>query len=116
MYIAHRSMDRRQLPRIPTDLPLLARSGGRTRRARAIDLSPRGALLRGGFPCQPLVQQLLLDLGRGAPLLTLARTVWADDQFQAVRFVGLEDVSRLDIAEHLDAIERGRRQRRWALH
>ena len=111
MHHIHRSMDRRQFSRVATDVPLIARCGARARRARAVDLSSQGALIRGGFRDRPLLQRLAIEVG--GTVHTLARTVWADDEFQAVRFVGLDDVDRLDIAEHLDDLVRARRIRRW---
>lgn len=35
---------------------------------------------------------------------TLARRVWSDGQRMGVRFVGLHDVDRLEIAEELDRL------------
>ncbi|MBW2453029.1 MAG: PilZ domain-containing protein [Deltaproteobacteria bacterium] len=104
-------MDRRIGTRISTDFRLTAHRNGVRFEHRAIDLSATGALIRSrqSHRRPPLVQHLELEIGALKPLKTLARTVWADGKWQGVRFVGLSDVDRLDIAEHIDAVEgRGR--------
>jgi hypothetical protein len=96
-------MERRTSIRIPTDLPLVARKDGHERHCRAIELTTNGALVH--YPASaspPLVQELELQLGDGCSLRTLARTVWSAGRLQAVRFLGLGDVDRLELAEHLD--------------
>ena len=78
-------------------------------RARAVELSVDGALLQRRQRREPpLVQSLELDLG-GVSIATHARTIWARGELQAVRFVGLGEIDRLEIAEHLDRLERRRR-------
>lgn len=104
-------MDRRFGVRVPTDCRLTAFRGGRALACRAADLSAGGALIRRRRRdrSRPLVQRFELHLGGGDPVSTLARTVWSRGPWQAVRFVGLSDVDRLEIAEHLDAVEGARR-------
>ena len=45
---------------------------------------------------------------RPRPIRVRARSVWTDGRMQAVRFVAMSDVDRLEIAEHLDALARSR--------
>ncbi len=104
-------MDRRIGARISTDFRLNAVRDGVYSEGRAIDLSASGALIRSRHNRRrpPLIQRLELELGTPKPMKTLARTVWSKGRLQAVRFVGLSEVDRLDIAEHLDRME-GRRR------
>ena len=91
------------------DFRLVAFRHGHPSECRALDLSASGALLRRSRPhAPPLVQKLRLELG-GATVTTYARTVWSRGGLEAVRFVGLSDVDRLEIAEHLDWLEARRR-------
>lgn len=94
--------DRRMGIRMQTSFSVTAFVGGHPVPCSGVDLSTTGALVRRPTPRHaPLVQHVELDIGdrkiRGA-----ARTVWADGDLQAIRFVGLTDVDRLEIAEHLD--------------
>jgi hypothetical protein len=102
--IIRTEMERRAGQRARTDLPATSYHDGRARSCHALDLSTDGALLRHGEACPPpLVQRLALHLG--APVGTipvLARTVWSSGPLSGVRFVGLGDVDRLELAERLD--------------
>ncbi len=100
--IQHTSTDRRRGQRIRTNFRVTTYINGRPHECSGVDLSTTGALVRRTNPREtPLVQHVELGIGarriRGA-----ARTVWADGDLQALRFVGLTDVDRLEIAEHLD--------------
>jgi hypothetical protein len=71
-----------------------------------LDLSPSGALVRRtSLLAAPLVQHLDIELADRV-VSGAARTVWSQGGLQGLRFVGLSDVDRLDIAEHLDALSR----------
>ncbi len=100
-------MERRTGARVGTDFGLTALRDGIRFEGRAVDLSASGALIRsrGNRRRPPLIQRLELKLGASKSLKTLARTVWSRGKWQAVRFVGLSEVDRLDIAEHIDAME-----------
>jgi hypothetical protein len=103
-------MDRRQRSRIRTDCRLRTYREGRLREGRAYDLSTDGALVFQPTNRRPaLVQRIELELDGGARFQALARTVWSQDGWHAVRFVGLSDADRLDIAEHLDRVMQARR-------
>ncbi len=102
MVIHMKSSDRRTGLRLNASFEVTAFVDGRRVRCSGVDLSTTGALVRHHHRRQaPLVQHVELDIGehriRGA-----ARTVWSDGELQAIRFVGLSDVDRLEIAEHLD--------------
>ncbi|MBW2529156.1 MAG: hypothetical protein JRI23_33580 [Deltaproteobacteria bacterium] len=89
-----------------TDLPVVAYQDGMARRVRAVDLSCSGALFqRQSTRYPPMIQRVELDLGGEAPVRGVARTVWAQGDLHAVRFVELGDVDRLEIAEHIDRLE-----------
>jgi len=95
--------NRRFGARLRTDLAVTTYHRGEARACRAVDLSPTGALIqRRSTTDPPLLHDLELDLSHREPLRTLARTVWSKDNLMGVRFVGLSDVDRLDIAEELD--------------
>ena len=103
-------MERRIGARVRTDLHLTAYRDGRAVPCRAVDLSPGGVLVRrGGRRAVPMVQRIELDLGHAKPLRAMARTVWRSDELHALRFVGMNDVDRLEIAQHLDRLEIERR-------
>ena len=97
--------------RLSADLAMTSYRDGYAKACRAVDLSASGALIRRiSSHKPPMVQRIELHLGRGEPLEVLARTVWSNHELHAVRFIGLNDVDRLDIAEYLDALERRRRR------
>ncbi len=95
--------------RFSSDLPMTSYRDGYAKACRAIDMSTSGALIRRiSSHDPPMVQKLEIYLGRDVPPMhALARTVWADDKTHAVKFVGLSDVDRLEIAEYIDKLERG---------
>ena len=104
-----RLRERRYGARMATDFRLVAFRHGHPKECRALDLSASGALIRRRRPdSSPLVQRVRLEMG-GATVTTYARTVWSRGGLEAVRFVGLSDVDRLEIAEHLDRLEARRR-------
>lgn len=104
------AMDRRCGARIRTDFHLTAYRDGYAVDCRAVDLSATGALVRRRSGRQiPMVQRVELHLGRAEPLRAMARTAWSRDDLQALHFIGLNDVDRLDIAQHLDDLELERR-------
>lgn len=96
--------------RFNSDLAMTSYRNGFAKACRAVDLSVDGALIRRISRHEPpMVQRIELHLGQGEPIEALARTVWANDELHAVRFIGLSDVDRLDIAEYLDHLDRQRR-------
>ena len=101
--------ERRFGTRMATDFGVLAYRHGHGLECRAVDLSAEGALFRRRCARPPpMVQQLVLQIG-STSVTTYARTVRSHGGLQAVRFVGLSDVDRLEIAEHLDSLEKRKR-------
>ena len=101
----HILLDCRWGARVATDNPSTSYRHGIPHPCRALDLSCSGALLLWPHDSEPpMVQRLELQLGERV-LTTLARTVWTHADTMAVRFIGLDDADRLDIAEYLDHIE-----------
>ena len=95
-------IDRRGGARVAIDSPSTTYRHGIAHPIRALDLSCSGALLSWDRDREPaMIQRLELQLGDRV-LVTLARTIWTHADTMAVRFIGLDDVDRLDIAEYLD--------------
>jgi len=83
---------------------------GTAYRFRAVDLSCSGALVQRPLEQKPpMVHQVELQLGPQRRLAGLARTVWSGAKTHAVQFIGLSDVDRLEIAEHVDMLQNRRR-------
>ena len=106
-------MERRIGSRAQVDLPVGAYVDGWWHACRAVDLSARGMVVQRTKSLSargvPQLNAMLLHLG-ALRIGLRARTVWHHGSLQAVRFVALSDVDRLEIAEHLDEIARLRRQ------
>jgi hypothetical protein len=103
-------MERRIGSRAQVDLPVSAFVDGFEHHCRAVDISPTGMVVERtrSLAARTLstLTALELDLGEARPIRVRARTVWSRDRLQAVRFVVMNDVDRLDIAEHLDRMAR----------
>ncbi|MBI4950653.1 MAG: hypothetical protein HY908_01335 [Myxococcales bacterium] len=106
------TIDRRfEGQRLQADCSLTLFVDGSGRAARTLDLSCGGALVHEGRVARrglPLVCPVELRLGGGASIQGLARTVRSGGGRHALRFIGMSEVDRLEIAEHLDRL----RQRR----
>ena len=107
-------MERRIGSRGQVDFPVSALVDGFRHNCRAVDLSPTGMLLErtkslAGRTLH-LLNALELQLEGERPIRMRARTVWSQDRLQAVRFVVMHDVDRLEIAEHLDRMAKRREQ------
>jgi hypothetical protein len=108
------ALERRHGIRMPSHFHVTTHCDGRRQYCLGLDLSPSGALVRrSSFAPAPLVQRLEIELG-GRLVLGAARTVWSRGELQALRFVGMADVDRLEIAEHLDRLVRLMRGYRFA--
>ena len=102
-------MERRIGSRAQVDFPVSAFVDGFRHSCRAIDISPTGMLVqRTRSLAERGVSQLAaLELCLGPRAMRMrARTVWSRGRLHAVRFVVMEDVDRLSIAEHLDEVAR----------
>lgn len=98
-------MERRIGSRGQVDLPVRTLVDGFWHECRAVDISPTGMVLSRSTSLTRRKTQMLnaLTFRLGdSPIPTCARTVWSRGRLQAVRFVVMHDVDRLDIAEHLD--------------
>jgi hypothetical protein len=97
--------DRRCDRRVSLDLPIAVVVGGQSRRFRLVDLSCTGAQIEhlDEVPLAP-VHTLALEVD-GVAIRLLARTVWSRGTRHAVRFLAMDHVDRLDIAEIIDKLE-----------
>lgn len=97
--------ERRLAKRAQLDFPVIQHVDGFPHACRGIDISPRGLVVRRPASLverEPrLVYSIELRIGDHS-IRTLARTVWTEGALQAMRYVGLGDADRLDIAEMLD--------------
>jgi hypothetical protein len=98
-------MERRISSRAQVDVPICALVDGFRHACRAVDLSPTGMVVERSRALAsrelPQVSPFELYLG-GRPIRARARPVWSRDRLVAVRFVWMNDVDRLTIAELLD--------------
>jgi hypothetical protein len=103
-------MERRIGSRAQVDLPVLAYVDGHRHDCRAVDISPSGMLVSRtrSLSVRTVSEMTALELhiAEARPIRVRARTVWSDGRFQAVRFVVMNDMDRLSIAEHLDRLAR----------
>ncbi len=102
-------MERRSGLRARTDVEVIARAGFFTARGRGIELSPQGILVDQEPHGPRLDEHLLIDLELHLPervraLHARARPVWSAGNQQALRFVQMDDVDRLTLAEHMDVL------------
>jgi hypothetical protein len=93
--------------RVRTDFDVVAWLGGMKSHCRAIDLSTSGVLVDRGRQVRPADERLMVDLELLLPesaeaLHAVGRSVWSQGTMQAFCFVGLDDVDRLTLAEHID--------------
>jgi hypothetical protein len=108
-----RAPERRTDPRTAVEAVLLVSVGTEERAVRVEDLSCGGALVRADQePLPPGMRTVVLRVA-GRSLELTARVAWTRDGRQGLRFVGLSDVDRLALAEHVDRRSApGRRTRR----
>jgi hypothetical protein len=99
-------MERRMCARAQVDVPVCALVDGFRHPCRAFDLSPTGMLFE---PSRALAGRDLalaspfeIFLPGARPIRARARPVRSEDRLLAVRFVSMNDVDRLTIAELLD--------------
>jgi hypothetical protein len=98
-------MERRLSLRAQVDVPLAAHVDGFWHDCRLVELSTTGALLEltrrlASRDLLPL-QAFEIRLG-GRPVRTRGRIVWTGGRLSGVRFIGMHDVDRLTLAEHID--------------
>lgn len=104
-------MERRTGLRGRTDFSVIASNGFFESLARGIELSGSGLVLDRGRPIGERDSEVILELRitlpeRERPIVAWARPVRSEGAQQALRFVRLDDVDRLCLAEHLDLVQR----------
>ena len=101
-------MERRNAARMMVDLPTWCFRDGFRHACRTLDLSTTGMLLFRGKSLAdrdpPQIGAYEIHLDGGRPIRVRARTVRAEGNLLAVRFVVMHDVDRLTIAEHADRL------------
>lgn len=99
-------MERRSGPRTLCDYSLTAIIDGYRHLCRAVDVSVSGlVLVRSRVLLDREFYQITafeLDIGGSRPIRLRGRPVWTRDRLTAIRFVAINDVDRLTLAEHLD--------------
>jgi hypothetical protein len=103
-------MERRISSRAQVDLPICALVDGFRHACRAVDLSTTGMVFersRGLFARELCdINPFEIYLAGSRPIRARGRSVWTRERLQAVRFVVMNDVDRLTIAEQLDRMVR----------
>ena len=102
-------MERRIGSRARVDFPAATFVDGHRHECRAVDISSTGMVVhRSKSLAQRTLHELnAMELVMGSQRIRVrARTVWSRDRLHAVRVVAMNDVDRLDIAEHLDRMAR----------
>lgn len=104
-------MERRISMRGQVDLPVIQHVDGFAHECRVVDISSRGLVVRRTRSLAHRHPRLLYTLdialdGAVAPIRALARPVWTNGPFMAMRYVALSDVDQLEIAELLDRVAR----------
>lgn len=103
-------IERRMSARVQIDCPSWAFVDGQKHPCRALDLSTSGMVVAAARTLagrgMPDIGAFEVILAAGRKVRARTRTVWRDGRFCAVRFVSIQDVDRLVIAEHVDALVR----------
>jgi hypothetical protein len=104
-------MERRLGLRGQVDLPAIQYMDGFSHACRVVDISARGLVVQRSklLAERPLRIMYRLELpidGGERTIQALARPVWEQGLLQAMRYVGVGEVDRLEIAELLDRIGR----------
>jgi hypothetical protein len=104
-------MERRLGLRGQVDLPAIQLLDGFGYECRVVDISPRGLVVQRtrALAERPsrLMYRLELPLDGGERRIkAVARPVWTEGLLQALRYVAVDEVDRLEIAELLDRLGR----------
>ena len=104
-------MERRLGLRGRTDFPVTMKDGFWHHEVRGIEISGTGIILDRGRALLDEQMPLLMNLSirlpeRRRPIAAVARHVRCFGSQQVLRFVSLSDVDRLNLAEHLDIVQR----------
>ena len=103
-------MERRFGLRGQVDLPAIQHLDGFGHECRIVDISARGLVIQrtkvlAERPAR-LMYRMELPLDGERRIRTLARPVWTQGLLQAMRYVAVDEVDRLEIAEMLDRLGR----------
>jgi hypothetical protein len=110
--IAEDGMERRLGLRGLVDLPVIQHVDGFPHECRVVDISARGLVVQRTKSLASRRTRLLywLELplldGEGRRIHALARPVWTQGALQAMRYVTVNEVDQLEIAELLDRLGR----------
>jgi len=97
--------ERRADARVPLKAQVEVCYAGRRYPGWLRDISAGGALVvRGTAPRPPKLHRVEIPMGGREPLRLLARVVRSFGTYHAVRFVGLDPVDRLELAEVVDEL------------
>jgi len=104
-------MERRFGLRGQVDLPVIQHVDGFAHECRVVDISARGLVVQRTkcLASRPIRLMYRLELpleGVSRRIHALARPVWTENLLQAMRYVTVNDVDQLEIAELLDRIGR----------
>jgi hypothetical protein len=102
-------MERRVGPRVRTKIDVISSSVWGVERLEAVAISASGMVVRQSGPTtlmqRGMVHALELELPERSKRLSVrARPVRSFGEFEALRFVEIDDADRLNIAEHLDLL------------
>ena len=104
-------MERRLGLRGQVDLPVIQHVDGFPHECRVVDISSRGMVVQRTKSLAARRSRLLylmelpLD-GQGRRVHALARPVWTHGKYQALRYVAVNEIDQLEIAEMLDRLGR----------
>jgi hypothetical protein len=104
-------MERRIGLRGQVDLPVIQHMDGFGHECRVVDISARGLVVQRSRALAErpsrLMYRLELPLDGGEyRIQAVARPVWTQGLLQAMRYVAVDEVDRLEIAEFLDRLGR----------
>jgi hypothetical protein len=110
--VSEEGMERRLGLRGQVDLPVIQHVDGFPHECRVVDISARGLVIQRTKSLSSRRSRLLywLELplldGEGRRIQALARPVWTHGRLQAMRYVSVNEVDQLEIAEMLDRLGR----------
>jgi hypothetical protein len=107
-------MKRRLNQRARTDCSVRTQQGSLVSVYRGVELSPTGIVIDRGRPIDERDLRVYVEMqivlpDHLRPVRALARPVWSFGTQQAFKFVKMSDVDRLNLAEHVDHVERRQR-------
>lgn len=106
-----KATDRRYSTRVASEVPVRVGDGILVAEARSVDVSSGGVLIARSCPTRRTDQRVYLEVELLLPeakqsVIALARPVWSQGPYQALKFIRMSDVDRLTVAEHVDHANR----------